>query len=352
MNRVIRRALLLSIVVLSAGCGQAIDSPPASNAVPPASPVASGARLIFTYYFYWYDATTGGHLQQQAGIRYHLPPTPTPSWRSQAWQERQLADMAKAGIDVTLPDYWGFDTRSDDWSWKGLDVLAKAWHAQNDAGGNPPKIGMFLDTTVIRWRDLTVDSGKAYFYANFHDFFTRIPRDEWALIDGRPVAFLFTSDWTTAMNQSSFDYIYSHFQSDFGVRPYIVREVSWDYPILRWNNGQRVRDYQHPIKTENNYLWDAAAHGYIDRGGVAEVGPGYDDHLVPGRGNGTVTDRDKGAFYHRNFDAAIASGKSLLAVETWNEIHEGTGIGETVEFGRQYINLTHDLAAAFHRGKS
>jgi hypothetical protein len=260
--------------------------------------------------------------------------------------------MADAGIDVVLPDYWGFDKSKDEWSWRGLPLLAQAWRQLQAQGKHPPRIGMFFDTTIIAWRDLTSDEGKAFFYANIKDFFSHIPREQWALVDGRPVIFLFTSDWTTAVNQSSFDYVYDHFQSDYGVRPYIVREVSWDYPILRWDNGQRVRDYKHPIKTENSYLWAAASHGYIDRGGVAEVGPGYDDHLVPGRGSGTVRDREDGTFYRRNFDAAIKSGKPLIAIETWNEIHEGSGIEETVEFGRKYIDLTRTLSAVFHSGKS
>ena len=37
---------------------------------------------------------------------------------------------------------------------------------------------------------------------------------------------------------------------------------------------------------------------------------------------------------------AIASGDRILAIETWNELDEGTGILETGEFGRQYIDLT------------
>ncbi|HEX2036597.1 MAG TPA: hypothetical protein VHS99_20635, partial [Chloroflexota bacterium] len=151
-----------------------------------------------------------------------------------------------------------------------------------------------------------------------------------------------------AMDQTTFDFVYERFAADFGVRPYLVREVSWDYPILRWERGQRVWDRARPIATDNSYLWAASIHGYVDRGGVAAVGPGYDDHLIPGRGGGTIVDREGGAFYRRAFEAAIASGKPLLAIETWNEIHEGSGISQTVEFGRTYLDLTRRLAAAFH----
>jgi hypothetical protein len=311
------------------------------------SPVPSEQRLVMTYYFYWYDAITGGHLEEGSGIKHHMPEDPLPSWRNVDWHKKEIADMTWAGIDVVLPVYWGFENPADAWSYEGLDVIAKAWFELKEEGINPPNIGMFFDTTIINFRDLTTQEGKEYFYANFRDFFSRIPREQWALINGHPVVFLFTSDFTAAVNQSSFEYVYGQFEADFGVRPYIVREVSWDYPILRWEEGERVRDYDHAIQTENSYLWAASIHGFVDWGGVAAIGPGFDDRGVPGRG-GTVTDREGGEFYRRGFEAAIASGKPLLVIETWNEFHEGSGISETIEFGRYYLDLTRELAEKFH----
>ncbi|MGH2457394.1 MAG: DUF5010 domain-containing protein [Chloroflexota bacterium] len=333
---------------LSIGKSAPREGPPPATAAPTPTPVPSGQRLIFTYYFYWYDAATGAHLQEADGLRYHFPAQPLVSWANPAWHAKQLSDMRWAGINVALPVYWGHDRPQDAWSWQGLDVLAKTWRGLQREGSDPPRIGMFLDTTIVAGRNLTSADGKRWFYSNFHDFFTRIPREAWALVDGRPVAFLFTSDWTAAMDQTTFDAVSDQFQRDFGARPYIVREVSWDYPILRWENGVRVRDYTRAILTDNSYLWDAAAHGFVDRGGVAEVGPGYDDHLVPGRGAGTVMSRENGAFYRRAFAAAISSGKPLLAIETWDELHEGSGIAETVEYGRQYLEITRDMARQFH----
>jgi hypothetical protein len=151
------------------------------------------------------------------------------------------------------------------------------------------------------------------------------------------------------MDQSTFDYLYAHFEADFGVRPYVIRESSWDYPILRWENGQRVRDFARPIRTENSYLWGAAMLGYRDAGGVAAVGPGYDDSQVPGRGAGTIVDRQGGYFYMYAFWQAIQSRKKLIVIETWDEIHEASGIAESIEFGRLYIDLTRALVDLFHQ---
>ncbi|HYM15330.1 MAG TPA: DUF5010 domain-containing protein [Dehalococcoidia bacterium] len=310
---------------------------------PPARP-----RLVFTYFFYWYDAYSGQHLRPADGLRDHFPASPAPSYKNLAWLQRQLEDMAYAGIDVVLPDYWGFGP-DEPWSADGLDYVALARQQMLDAGQPAPKIGMFFDTTIVAGRDLTTPAGKAFFYANVKDFFTRIPRGQWALIDGRPVVSLFTSDQAAAFDQSTFDDVYANFARDFGVRPYIIREASWDYPIVRRQDGIAVRDLAHPIVTDDSYLWGGALNGYVDRGGVAEIGPGYDDTLVPGR-HGVVQPRDGGWWYRSNFEKALASGKSLLAIETWNEIHEGTAIGETQEYGRQYLEMTREFTAAFHAG--
>ena len=45
--------------------------------------------------------------------------------------------------------------------------------------------------------------------------------------------------------------------------------------------------------------------------------------------------------------AGVASNRNLLAVETWNEFSEGTDVQDTVETGRQYIDLTRRYADAF-----
>jgi hypothetical protein len=344
-------ALVAIIAILSGWSRQEVtgaDVLPDSAPAPTPTPEASSGRLIGTYLYYWYDSVSGTHLREQDGLRYHPPASPAASWRSADWFKQQLADMHYAGIDIALPVYWGFDRPSDEWSRVGLGVLAKAWDTLDAQGGSPPRIGMYLDTTIVDWRDLTTQAGRDWLYAQVHDFFSRVPTRQWALVNGRPLVFLFTSDSTTAVNQATFDDLDERFARDFGSRPYVVREVSWDYPILGWDGRTRIRDYAHPILTANSYLWAAASHGFVDRGGVAEVGPGYDDHLVPGRGNGTVVDRQNGDFYRKAFEAAIASGKPLLAIETWNEWHEGSGIAETTEFGRQYLDITRDLAAAFH----
>src|SRR5207237_8685324 len=76
---------------------------------------------------------------------------------------------------------------------------------------------------------------------------------------------------------------------------------------------------------------------------LAQVGPGVKNTQyctgVRDR-NCFDIDREGGARYERDLPQAVASGRHILAVETWNEFSEGTDLQETVETGRQYIDLT------------
>jgi len=128
----------------------------------------------------------------------------------------------------------------------------------------------------------------------------------------------------------------------------VVRELQW-YD----SKGAQPAEV---IKTDNVYGWGAALSGYNpdNRLGVAEVGPGFDTTGDCGGRTGPgclLVDREKGAFYTRQLAAALRSGRRIIAIETWNEFDEGTGIGETIEFGRTYIDLTRKYTDAFHAGR-
>ena len=45
----------------------------------------------------------------------------------------------------------------------------------------------------------------------------------------------------------------------------------------------------------------------------------------------------------------MASDRNILALETWNELAEGSQIAETVQDGRLYIELTRRYADLFKR---
>jgi hypothetical protein len=316
---------------------------------------SSKQPLVTTYYFYWDDLTDPARRDPDRSL--HPVDQEHYSFLNVATHRRQFEDMQAAGIDFALAVYWGepgHPGRSSsfipghDWSTEGIPSIVMALD-QLAAAGIPFKIGMFYDTTILANADLTTPNGQAYFYVNVRDFFSRIPPRHWAAIDGKPIVWLYDTLWVARYDQASFDDLSARFARDFaGLRPYVVRE--W-----QWYQSKGVQPAQ-VTQTDNLYAWGAAPSGFNPdrRFGVAEVGPGFDNggncHDSPA-GHCVHVDRQNGAYYARQLAAALRSGRKIIAIETWNEFDESTGIADTLELGRTYIDLTRKYADAFHAGR-
>jgi hypothetical protein len=293
----------------------------------------SDDKLVATYYFYWYDIYTGGHLIAPDGsdfITNHPPDSYLAdySYSEVSWHRRQLLDMITAHIDIVLPVYFGSEVNFY-WSKLGLTNLVTATQDLIAEGRTPPKIGMFLDTNSLQEQnnnippDLTTLEGKALFYKMISDFFELVPNGLWAAIDGRPILFLYTSTFASAYDQTTFDYLNQHFQSDFGTTPYLVLNNSWQ-----------------GVSTDETYTWGSALYGPVTNGRVGTLGPGFDDtnnyYITTPR----VRDRQCGEFYISGWEAMMSAGSSLVVIETWNELHEATEIAASREYSTTYMTLT------------
>jgi hypothetical protein len=272
------------------------------------------------------------------------------SFLDPAWYYKQFSDMQAAGMDFVLPDYWGEPGQYDKrvapapelnyFATQGIPPMVAALD-QLAAEGHPLKVALFLDTTIMNDADLTTLAGQQLFYVTIRDWFSKIPPRHWAAIGGQPIVWLYDAQRVFRFDQSTFDYVYSRFPEDFGgLHPYIVRE--W-----QWKDAKNVDDPA-PIHTEGLYGWGAAPSGFNSDPAmtVAAVGPGFGNTQFGGSGR-IFTDRRGGQYYEENLQRAVASGRQILVVETWNELGEASGILETFEFGRQYIDLTRRYADRF-----
>jgi hypothetical protein len=309
----------------------------------------SGAPFVGTYYFFWYNHATGEHFRNPDGSDALVdhPPDPTGvSYLDPAWHRKELLDIMDAGIEMMLPVYWGAPaSKVADFPWhhNGLPPLVAAAEALLAEGRVPPRIGLFYDTSSLaangnlaqRHVDLSTADGRAWLYVTIRDYYSLIPPRLWATLDGRPLVFLYTATAKAGSDDPSvFEYVRTHFAADFGgVRPYLVAERSW------------------PAEADNAYDWGAAFSPKA--AGVATLGPGYDDHAAPGRTSPRI-DREDGRLYSRRWEQLLALDPALrpaiALVETWNELHEGTDICETQEYGRRYIDLTRHYAAQWKAG--
>jgi Domain of unknown function (DUF5010) len=330
---------------------------PAAGASVSLTSFSSQQRLATTYYFYWHDLTDPTRLARFAG-RFHSPPDPAHySFLLPETHAREFGDMLAAGLDFVLPVYWGEPghpgrttgpTAPHYWSTEGIPAMVEALDRLAAAGAPPLQVGMFYDTTILANADLTTPNGKEYFYVNVRDFYSRFPPHYWAAIDNRPIVWLYDTAWVSAFDQSSIDYLSDRFAQDFGgLRLFVVREDQWQ--------TSKGVDPAQPVQSEGLYAWGAAVAGYnpAPELTVAQVGPGFDNTAYCTGGpehNCFDVDREGGARYERDLQQAVAGPRTLLAVETWNEFSEGTDIAETVETGRQYIDLTRTYADRFKQG--
>lgn len=337
--------VVLSEIKISRGGNiPATPTPAPTRATPAAFPGPLWEKAIFTYYFYWYDAPNGVYDLTNTPVDYQ-----TMSWRDVSWQLKQIKEIKNAGIDVMLPVYWYLPADLL-WSQPGLVNLATALEQMRAEGSTPPAVGMFVDTTSFTGKDMREEANKQELYDNIKFFFTTIPQGYWALAENkRPIVWFYTANWPTAYDQTFIDFVYQHFQEDFGVRPYLVFEGSWEYPV-KTRDGMQVKDFNAPhLKYDATYSWGGAVAASFSPQ-VGEIGPGYDDHAVEGRIPPTFVDRKNGETYKQNFKLAIQCGSPWLAIETWSEFMEGTEISETLQYGRQYLDLTKEFSAYFKQG--
>jgi hypothetical protein len=303
-------------------------------------------QLATTYYFYWHDLTDPARLDRFRG-RFNMPPNPARySFLFPDTHYREFSDMRAAGLDFVLPVYWGepghpgrttAQTRPHYWSTEGIPPMVEALERLANEG-TPLKVGLFYDTTILANADLRQPSGREYFYVNVRDFYSRIPPRYWAAIDGKPVVWLYDALWVASFDQASIDYLSDRFAEDFGGRRlFVVREAQWEYA--------KQAEPQERVRSEGLYGWGAAPSGFNadPKFTVAQVGPGFKNTQYCRGGpaqNCFDVDREGGGRYERQLQQAIASGRRILAVETWNEFSEGSDIAETVQNGRLYIELT------------
>lgn len=301
-------------------------------------------RIVGSYYFYWYCTDTKEHIVNgedgSDGLTDHPPTLDGFCYKSALWHKQQLVDMEAAGIDVALLVFWGAPSERDPqaslhWSYAGLGPLVQARAELIREQKNPPRIGLFYDTSTLQYNqwhehvDLTTDYGKQWFYATIRDFFSALPPRDWAMIDGKPIVLLYAAAFAKKHDQGFVDFTRAQFKTDFGRELYLAPQDSWR------------------VKGDNTCAWGGAFG--TKNPGIGELGPGYNDTAVYGR-KPLIANREAGKFYEANWLKFLRQPSPFVMIETWSEFHEGTEICESKEYGRQYIDLTRKYVDLFKKG--
>jgi len=331
---------------------------------PLASPSAAraqsaGERRVFSFFYYWYEPLTAEfwNIVNHANLSNRFPESRPADWRSVDWFKGQFADMAEANIDVALAVYWGDNIYPETpWSTHGLPRMVQALDEMVSDGLPAPTVGLFFDSYVLDGANLTDPDRLDWLTSQLRTYFKLVPARHRATQDGRPIIWLYLSNFANDFNQDTFDELSDRLRDDLdGARPYWIAEVSWRNPT--WTDGQGMRhfDPDRLISFDAFYRWGSASAGTLFAGRglpIASVGPGYDDTAIADRGDErSARPREDGCFYARNWLKAQQLGAQWVAVETWNELYEGSGIAETAEWGRDYIIATGTYSTAFKQNQ-
>ncbi|MHC4888066.1 MAG: DUF5010 domain-containing protein [Planctomycetota bacterium] len=309
-----------------------------------------GQPVVGTSYFYWYDIDTKSHIidhDDTDALTTHPADMNDISYKRISWHKQQLKDMIAAGVDFLLPVFWGVPGKYKGWSFTGLTPLVEAHSILEKEGYRPPAIGLFYDTSILKWNgfnkdgtsyhvDLTTDFGKDWFYTAIRDFFSVIPPSKWARVDGKPIVFLYAAAFAKKQDQKQFEYVKGRFKKDFGSDLFLVKQPGW--------LGE----------ADAMYSWGGAVNGPLRYRQTVALGPGYDHSAVPGRAP-LIVERYDGETYIERWSKVLQLNPKrrpwIVHVETWNEWHEGTDVADSREYGRSYIVLTR-LFADMWRAKA
>ena len=307
-------------------------------------------KLSLTHYFYWYQGDVRkeapvGHVRYPDGssaLTDH-PLDGAGPWFSHdrvQWHKDQLLTIREAGIDVIIPVYWGAAVTKKQFASKGLNCLVQALKELKAEGKSYPLVGMFFDTSAMELQygekpDLTREDVRATFYGMIKDFFLQVPDEFRASVQppaekgSRPayIVVLYTASMFSNLDDSFIDYCNKRFAADFGGK-------------LLWIGHSDFRPKAAVFDGYTNY---GAGLGYqFDDTGwirIGAVGAGYDDSAVTGRTT-PIRSRMAGETYKKDFDAVLLKSPDWLVIDGWNELHEGSDICPTNEYGNQYVSAT------------
>lgn len=309
------------------------------------APRTTDRRLVLALYYPWFSMAT--------------------------WGERQTTDLPQIPYASADPETI---RRHVAWAREsGIDVLVSAWYGPQDDNPTQANLRRLLDEAKQQnlKAAILLETDSATFYpdrasmarALRHFLDQHAAHPAYLRVNGKPVILVwrpiavFGTDGKR-VNQKNAEAVaawrglldevdpqrkalwiaegdYFPFLEVFdGIFPY---SIAWspDPASQLVSYGKKVRAWNGQRGTQK--LW------------IATAMPGYDDTRIRGRPGTFAVERANGDYYERTFRGAIASDPSWIAITSFNEWLEGTQIEPSQRYGRRYLDLTRDLAAAFKR---
>lgn len=287
---------------------------------------AQGQRLVLVHYYVWWSADYIG-----PGNFSDSPVEPYNSWDASAIA-RHVQQAASADID-------------------GMVV---AWYGSRDNNQTETNFRVVQEQALANGISalLSVDLGRAEFFGSVQEIIDDLNyllsvhanHPSYLRINGRPVIFFWyqgrysLSDWQYVRSQVDPDHnsIWMAEGAALNMLPTFdglyLYTISWAENVYgtlsSWGGNTRAA----------GGVWAATAMPGWNNTGNPYASP--DDQYV--------RDRENGNFYRDTFAAAAATNPDMIVITSWNEWQEGTHIEPSMMYGDYYLNLTRELAGAYH----
>lgn len=282
-------------------------------------------------------------------------------WMNESWHEWELRCMMRAGIDVLIPVYWYNRLPGSEWARDGIVTLVNAWNdlvpkvateqgiPVFEAMARVPKISLFFDTTCMKilWShetgqpfetgagpDLNEPAWQQYFWRCIDDYLGLLDDNATYFWNGRYVVWMYGSGWFADVGTQVLEYCRQQCLAKYGRSIYFVGPNGWYKAgadgLCDWGACFGVVNPQ----KRGTIPCAAVSPGYYNLGAIALQTPLYKA-------------RDF-ARYQQEWNQVMDAGAAWVHVETWNELHEGTNIAWTQEYGWDWIDATRAMTDKFH----
>jgi hypothetical protein len=298
-------------------------------------------RLVLAHYYPWWDPIAWADRQ--------LLDQPLRLYSNDSASDvaANLRDVADAGIDAVIVSYQGSQVGGG-WNLRRLRLILDA---AQQAGLQVTVQLETLGANFVGREGATPDADVLHdWIAELVDTIATHPA--WLKVDGRPVIFAYVwgfagdKTWQTVLDRlhaanrrplmMADSTNPAHLRLADGLSTYAGTLFAPDVTTLMRDTVSATRLY-HQL---------GAAYG-PPRVAVSTVMPGYDETRLRNR-EGRVVPREDGAFYDRQWQAAVASGADWVVISTWNEWAENTQIEAGQRFGALYVWRTRFWSAVLH----
>ena len=314
-------------------------------------------KTVFAFYYTWYGTPYGpsggwfhweGVSSDYIGNSAHYPILGVYDSFDERLLESHVLLAKSSGIDGFITSWWGIGCFED----KCFEKLIRV--AENYGFKIAPYYESYRSWKPLTKEDIVEElsyliskysgsrsflkvEGKPVIFVYSVEVNDRTPifwHDVWNALRERVEEVLLIGDTRNSMFLNVFDGFHTYIELDRNImkKLYSKYKTYMNLGLYHMDAGEAI---------------EAAKHGKIleleEKALFYTIIPGYDDRKI--RHPGNYLDRKDGETYRVFWNDALDAGAEHILITSWNELHEGTEIEPTREYGFLYLQITRNYSS-------